>query len=180
MGVGDEGDTALVTLEDLTRNSGYLLSTAGRIVRERFERALQPTGLRARHLGVLVTLATLGPLSQGDVAQQGGVDKSTMVAVIDDLEGWGLVERRRSRVDRRAYKLTLTAAGRAKSAEAGTVIAAFGEAQFAPLNVEEQRQLQVLLARLLFGPGGWMVAPERGRPERSVSPETGGGREGME
>src|SRR4051812_47973335 len=153
----EESTVDLPTLAALNQSTGYLLSTAGRIVRERFEQALQPTGLRARHLGVLATLATLGPISQGDAAQRGGVDKSTMVAIVDDLEGWGLVERRRSRTDRRAYELTLTATGRMKLAETGTIVASFGEEQFAPLNPEEFAQLGALLTRLLLGPGGWLA-----------------------
>lgn len=148
----ESGTSRLAVLQ----GTGFMLSTAGRILRERFERALAATGLRARHLGVLVSLDVHGPMPQGAVGENQWADKSTMVAVVDDLETWGFVERRRSARDRRAYDLTLTAAGAAKLADVIATVPGLEEKWLAPLDADEREQLRLLLARLLYAPGGLM------------------------
>ncbi|MEV6833778.1 MarR family transcriptional regulator [Streptomyces sp. NPDC051133] len=50
----------------------------------------------ARELAVLAVLAAGRPLSQLQAARRLGVDRTTMVALVDALEGKGLVERHRS------------------------------------------------------------------------------------
>ena len=102
-------------------------------------------------MGVLVALAREGPLPQGVAARRLGLDATTLVSIVDDLEYWGLVERRRNRTDRRAYRLTLTAAGTRKLAE----VAPFVEAEewLAPLDEQERAQLQALLKAQADNPG---------------------------
>lgn len=143
-------------------STGFLLSTAGRIARERFERAIAPLGLRARHFGVLLALATYGSAPQGEVAGEAWMDKSTMVAVVDDLERWGLVERRRNAQDRRMYELVITERGREKLSEALEVITRSEDEWLGPLSAKERELLRVLLVRLLYFPGGLMRGREGG------------------
>ena len=50
-------------------------------------------------------------VSQGSVATALGMDRATMMAVIDRLEDRGLVIRKRSTTDRRRHELYLTPAG---------------------------------------------------------------------
>ncbi|ACZ42817.1 transcriptional regulator, MarR family [Thermobaculum terrenum ATCC BAA-798] len=147
---------------DILHSAGFLLSTAGRLARERFERAIAPLGLRARHFGVLLALATHGPAPQGEVADEAWMDKSTMVAVVDDLERWGLVERRRSAQDRRMYELVINERGREKLAEALEVVARSEDEWLGPLSPEERELLRGLLARLLYAPGGLLRGREGG------------------
>ena len=153
-----EGDP--ISPEMLIKSTGYLISTIGRLLRERFEQTIRPTGLRARHIGVLASLKAHGPLAQGAVAQQQAMDKSTMVAVVDDLEAAGFVERRRNPFDRRIYDLTLTEAGAHKLAAAAAAVAEVQPQWFAALNEEEQGHLHALLTRLLYGPNGLLPEPE--------------------
>lgn len=61
--------------------------------------------------GVLVLISANPGLTQSRLAAATQLDRSTMVAVIDQLEGRGLVERRASPTDRRSNALVLTAAG---------------------------------------------------------------------
>ena len=63
-------------------------------------------------LAVLVVLAAGEPLSQVEAAGRLGVDRTTMVSLIDGLEDHGLVERRRSPQDRRKNIVELTPEGR--------------------------------------------------------------------
>jgi DNA-binding MarR family transcriptional regulator len=60
---------------------------------------------------VLTVLAADYPLSQHEAAGRLGVDRTTMVALIDELQAKGLVERHRSPEDRRKNIVQLTEAG---------------------------------------------------------------------
>jgi DNA-binding MarR family transcriptional regulator len=97
--------------EALASRLGYLLKHAQLKLSEAAARALVPFGIDGRELAVLVVLAAEYPLSQVEAAGRLGVDRTTMVALVDRLEGKGLVERRRSPEDRRRNIVGLTAAG---------------------------------------------------------------------
>jgi DNA-binding MarR family transcriptional regulator len=51
-------------------------------------------------------------ISQTELSRANGRDKSTLTPVLDDLERRGLIRRERIRSDQRAYRLSLTPAGR--------------------------------------------------------------------
>lgn len=133
------------------------LAVSGRVIHEKFERALESAGLRARHFGLLVCLSLLGPLTQGEAARRMSIDKSTIVSIVDDLEKarWG--ERRRSEIDRRAHILHLTREGAAKLAEALSAISDFEKSWLSMLSPGEHQRLQWFLHRLLHGPNGWLA-----------------------
>ncbi|GII88172.1 hypothetical protein Ssi03_61620 [Sphaerisporangium siamense] len=97
----------------LAESTAWLLNGAAREVTLRLERALRGDELRWRDYGVLGVLEAAGPLSQQEVGRRLGVDRSTMVHIIDVLERRGLVARGRDRADRRAYAIELTEGGRA-------------------------------------------------------------------
>ena len=61
--------------------------------------------------GVLNVLDVEGAITQQSLGRSVGIDPSSMVATIDELESRGLVERRRHPSDRRAHALYLTEAG---------------------------------------------------------------------
>ena len=133
----------------LARNTGFLMSKVSQLAREGFERALGPMGLKARHYGVLTALAGEGPHAQGDLGERLAIDRTTMVGLVDELEGLGLVERRRDREDRRRYDLVLTDAGKRTISEAEAVAARVQEAVLSPLDEAERRRLHGMLARVL-------------------------------
>lgn len=137
----------------LARRAGFLLSVLGRISRDATERALGPLGIKPYHYGVLVALDEGGPAPQRVVGEALGIDKSSMVVVVDHLEGLGLVERRRNPENRRAYRLTLTDAGRNVLSEAEPLVGQVEEDIMAPLDDAQRRQLHALLLSLLPGPG---------------------------
>src|SRR5579875_2669176 len=78
----------------LLRNTGYLLSRVGAFASHRFAERLAALGLTTRQWGVLNVLDAEGPISQQQLGRAVGVDPSTMVATIDELEQRGLVRRR--------------------------------------------------------------------------------------
>lgn len=96
----------------LTDSLGYLLKHAHLQLSEHADQALAPLGIDGRELGILVVIAGPEPLSQQQVAQRLGVDRTTMVAMLDGLEGKGVVARHPHAGDRRRNVVELTEAGR--------------------------------------------------------------------
>ena len=139
--------------EVLARRTAFLLSKAGQMSREEFDRAVGPMGLKSRHYGALAVLDAEGAYAQRELGERLQIDRSTMVSVVDDLEEMGLVERRRDREDRRRYELTLTDAGRGALSEADGLVEGVQEVVLAPLDEVQRRELHGLLASLLRGAG---------------------------
>jgi DNA-binding MarR family transcriptional regulator len=92
--------------------ASYLLSQLSKFGRRRLEAVLDEHDLVLIHHGVLAALSDLGPRSQQQLADALDVDKSHLVARIDDLQRRGLVTRTQDPADRRRNRIALTAAGR--------------------------------------------------------------------
>ena len=76
-----------------------------------FAAELKEFDISPGRFGVLVLISANPGLTQSRLAAATQLDRSTMVAVIDQLEARGLVERRASPTDRRSNALVLTDAG---------------------------------------------------------------------
>lgn len=139
--------------EILGTRLGYLLKHAQLRLAEHAGPALAPFGLDARELAVLAVLAAGRPLSQLEAARRLGVDRTTMVALVDALEGKGLVERRRSEEDRRRNVVSLTRRGERVRAEAEAARVAAEREFLAPLGGEDAAHLVATLRRLVGGGG---------------------------
>lgn len=90
---------------------GYQLRLAQLAVFNDFAAELQDFDISPGRFGVLVLISANPGMTQSLLASATQLDRSTMVAVIDQLESRGLVERRASPTDRRSNALVLTAAG---------------------------------------------------------------------
>lgn len=95
----------------LTGMVGYQLRRANEVATKRFFSVLADVGITPGQIGVLTLIANNAGLTQSALSRGVGVDRSTMVAVIDRLETTGLVTRGRAEHDQRAYALALTEAG---------------------------------------------------------------------
>jgi len=91
---------------------GYLLKHVQLRFFELGAAALEPLGINGREAAVLRAIADRYPVSQGEIARVMNVDRTTMVALIDDLQGKGLVRRRQDPDDRRRNAVELTDVGR--------------------------------------------------------------------
>jgi DNA-binding MarR family transcriptional regulator len=127
--------------------SGYLMFRVGDVARSRIERELAPWHLAGKELRVLA-FAHEEPRSQQDLSRLTGMDRTTMVAVVDKLERLGYARRERSTADRRKYVVTVTSPGADALAAAAVRLAEAEAAFLAPLDAEERRQLNGFLARL--------------------------------
>lgn len=127
--------------------TGYLLVRMGDAARTRIEQELVHWRISGKELRVLAA-AREEPRSQQDLARLTGMDRTTMVAVVDKLEGLGYARRERSPHDRRKYVVAVTPAGVDALAAAAARLAE-AEAEFlAPLHEEERRTLNAYLSRL--------------------------------
>jgi DNA-binding MarR family transcriptional regulator len=132
----------------LTCNTGYLLSRLGTLGQRHFAQRIGQLGLTPRMWGALNVLDAEGGLTQHALGVCVGMDPSSMVATIDELETNGLVERRRHPNDRRAYALAVTDAGR-ETLAAGRLVARQAQDELLdPLNPDERDQLHALLLRV--------------------------------
>ena len=103
-----------------TGNLAWLLYRAHWALAAELTAALVPTGVSARGYHVLKA-ALSGERTQTELAEMVGLDKTTMVVTVDELERDGLAERRPSPHDRRARVIAVTVAGKRKVAEAEKV-----------------------------------------------------------
>jgi DNA-binding MarR family transcriptional regulator len=97
----------------LTESVGFLLSKAADQIERRFAEALSPYAVSPRQYGVLASIIHLGPQSQNELGERLGIDRTSMVNLIDSLEAMNLVTRVRDRDDRRRYAITLSETGTA-------------------------------------------------------------------
>jgi DNA-binding MarR family transcriptional regulator len=136
----------------LARRMGFLLKHAQLRYQAIQQPALAPFDLDGRRLAVLVLLDAEGPSLQARLSERLGVDRTTMVALIDSLEAIGLVNRRRDPVDRRGHRVGMTAAGAEVLGRALDAVDAVERDFLLPLSREERAQFQSLLARLVLDP----------------------------
>ena len=87
---------------------GYLLKHAHLALEHRSHVALADLGVTVRDLGVLRVIASGEAQSQQGAAAVLGVDRTSMVALLDALESQGIVARRPSEQDRRRNTIALT------------------------------------------------------------------------
>lgn len=133
---------------ELAQHTGFLLSKLGLATSRRFAEAMEPLGLDPRQFAVITVLGAHDGVAQQELAHRLRIHPSSMVAVIDDCEAAGLLERRRDHADRRRYAIHLTAKGRSLRLRAQHVAAALREQMFAELDEDERRTLHDLLLRL--------------------------------
>ena len=109
--------------------------------------------LRAHELSmwgyiVLSRLARRPVGTQLALAQAIGYDKTRLIALLDELEGDGLIIRERDPADRRAHTVRLTPAGEARHAAAQADIRAMEVELLGDLSATERRCLWAVLPRL--------------------------------
>lgn len=143
----------------LQRRLGAVLAWAAEDAQEVADRALEPLGLNVKHFGVMTFLRhepepdpERGSLSQQAIGERLRIDRTTMVALIDELERAGYVKRERNPDDRRAYVISLTAAGRRTHARAEKAVDEHALQFFGQISEPERQELHRLLARLIERP----------------------------
>jgi MarR family transcriptional regulator, transcriptional regulator for hemolysin len=136
--------------EPLAANLGWLLGRASHVLKTELTAALESLGLSPRAHHVLKT-AMQGEYTQRELAGIVGLDKTTMVVTLDELEAAGLAERRPSATDRRARVVVVTRAGAAQVRQAEAIAARIHADVLEALPAGERQALLDGLARLAAG-----------------------------
>jgi MarR family transcriptional regulator, transcriptional regulator for hemolysin len=128
----------------------WLLSRASHGLTTEFTAALEDLGISPRAHSVLFTAMT-GELTQTEIARMVGLDKTTMVVTVDELEAAGLAERRPSASDRRARVIVVTDAGVRRVLEAEEVLDRVREDVLSVLEPDERLVFLKALGTLACG-----------------------------
>jgi len=170
------------TLASLDRGKsvGYLVKRCGELVMQLAERRFERTAVTFTQWQALIWLSAQDShLSATQLSEDLGHDMGALTRVVDQLERRGLVRRERSRHDRRAVEIAITAAGRRQALAAKRVIVGLNNALVAPYSDTEIATLIALLQRLLahlqraaarFAPAG-EAPPRPARPARAARRE---------
>jgi DNA-binding MarR family transcriptional regulator len=141
--VDEQTPTALTELPSwlLTQSAAQ----AHRIVTESFAAG----GARAYHFRLLATLAEFGPASQATLGRRSSIDRSDVVAALNELEADGYVERSADPADGRRNVITITTAGKRQYRRLTTLVGKAQEEIFAPLSATDRTRLTTILGKLL-------------------------------
>jgi DNA-binding MarR family transcriptional regulator len=112
---------------------------------------LGTVGFRGYHYRLLAALAEFGPGSQITLGQHTSMDRSDVVAALNELAGRGLVERAADPADRRRNVVSVTPAGLAELAALDHVVARVQDELLAPLSGDDRDHLLRLLCLLTEG-----------------------------
>jgi len=126
---------------------GYQLRLAQRAIFADFAETVGEGGISPGLFGVLVVIGENPGLTQQALADAAHLDRSTVVSVIDKLEGRGLVERHAA--DRRSNGLFLAAAGATLLRTLKRKVARHERRVVRDLSGRERAQLVALLQRIL-------------------------------
>lgn len=137
------------TPDRLTTKPSWLLNQlavhAHRLAAEGFAEV----GARGYHYRILATLDEFGPASQVEIGRRGNIDRSDVVAAINELAEQGFVERAPDPGDRRRNIVTLTETGARQLRRLDRALDEVQDELLAPLAADERKTLTHLLCRLL-------------------------------
>jgi DNA-binding MarR family transcriptional regulator len=141
-------DNAPKPPDALMERLSFLLKRTSGLVEQAIGTELARLSINGREFGVLTLIDAEGPASQQRLANRIGVDRTTMVALIDALEEKRLVHRRRDPSDRRAYQLEATSRGRETLRDALEAVELGEQQALASLSNTESAAFKQALQRL--------------------------------
>jgi DNA-binding MarR family transcriptional regulator len=150
----------------------FLLSQVGIFASRRFHEAIGEIDLQPGWFLVLNVVDATEGRSQQEIAGAIEVPASRMVAIVDELEQRGFVERRPQPGDRRVRALFLTAKGRRVLLKGRQIAREHEERMTKGMSAEERRHLVELLQKMAAGQGlGTAVHPGLAEPKPGAEPE---------
>lgn len=147
---GEDGRQGL-DLGGLPFMVGYAARRAQLKIFEDFIRTMATIDLRPASFSVLVVIGANPGSTQSAVSAALGLQRTNLVAIIDQLEERGLARRAPSKADKRSHALTLTAKGKRLLDKAMVLQAEHEDRVLAALAPGEGRQLLDILHRMIAG-----------------------------
>lgn len=95
----------------LNHSATHLLHRACQRAADIFADEAQRAGLTPRQFVVLTAVSHQEGLTQAELVERTGIDRSTLADIVARLLGRGLIQRRRAKDDARAYAVKLSAQG---------------------------------------------------------------------
>jgi MarR family transcriptional regulator, lower aerobic nicotinate degradation pathway regulator len=135
--------------ERLRRLPSWLLNQATLQANRLTGEAFAGEGVRRHHFTVLVALRDNGPASQAELGRRLSIDRSDVVAVLNDLQRRDLVDRASDDRDRRRNLVRLTRTGAAALEHLEERVEHAQAALLEPLSADERRDLEDLLVRII-------------------------------
>jgi MarR family transcriptional regulator, transcriptional regulator for hemolysin len=129
--------------------AGQLFFRLWRASHTRIAEALESVGLTPPLFALLNVLRAREGAIQQELGAAMGIDPSTMVSLIDELETSGLAKRRPHPTDRRAREVVITPKGRRALERARRLATEVDDEVLRGLTAAERRQLLTLLRRAL-------------------------------
>lgn len=133
----------------LTQKPSWLVSEVSRVAHRLLTGKLATVGSRGYHYRLLAALQEFGPASQATLGRRTGMDRSDVVAAVNELVGRGLADRSPDPADGRRNIITITPAGTAHLRRLEELLDDVQNELLAPLSPAERRQLIHLLTRVL-------------------------------
>ena len=119
----------------LERSPLHLLHRVHQRATELFQEKMAGIDITARQYVVLVTVAQNDGASQQDIIDNTGIDRSTVSQIMQTMIRKGLLKRKRTKEDARAYAITVTDQGRDILKASGAIVEGVNEALVAALPV---------------------------------------------
>jgi MarR family transcriptional regulator for hemolysin len=141
--------TSPSTDTEVAEFAGQLFFRLWRASHTRITESLETVDLTPPLFGLLNILGAREGAIQQELSSAMGVDPSTMVALIDELETSGLAKRRPHPTDRRAREVAITPKGRRALDRARRLAMQVEDEVLRGLTAAERRQLVALLRRAL-------------------------------
>jgi DNA-binding MarR family transcriptional regulator len=143
MAVSPSSETAVAEF------AGQLFFRLWRASHTRITEGLETIGLTPASFGLLNLIGTGSGATQRELGSAMGIDPSTMVSLLDELEAAGLAKRRPHPTDRRARQVVITSKGRRLLEQGRQMALQVEDVVLGGLNAGERRQLLELLRRAL-------------------------------
>jgi MarR family transcriptional regulator, lower aerobic nicotinate degradation pathway regulator len=138
-----------------TQWPALLMIKLGRITMHRFTEALEPFGIRPRHVAALIELRDRGQLTQQSLCGQLHLDPTNLVAILNELEQRGFAARRRDPDDRRRHLVEISKKGLAVLDKVSEVMDGVEDDLLDGLDPAEREQLGGLLTSIWERSGGY-------------------------
>jgi DNA-binding MarR family transcriptional regulator len=133
----------------LKSSLGYCLSKLTTLIKAQLERKLKQIDLNIHQMALLAVLSIDNSTNQNQMCDELGVDKASMVKLIDQIEQLKLVERVNSSEDRRVKFLHITEKGRSTLAKARALRLSVEEQFLSTLSEAEKLSLRSIVPKLL-------------------------------
>jgi DNA-binding MarR family transcriptional regulator len=133
---------------DLETLVGYNLKRAYIVVQEDFREAVGKDGLSARVFSALSLTVNYPNVTQSELARMMGIERSGLVAIVDDLEDRKYLQRAQVPGDRRVQALVPTDLGRKAYRDAIATVRAHEDTLLSNLSTSEKDTLLELLKKI--------------------------------